>query len=76
MDSIIHADDIQHSDIKHRSPSRQPGIDREIVSPLFTGKTNFALPYEGGRRPDWCRYLELLLKERQKALGTGPPTTD
>lgn len=46
----------------NRSGERERSLYDHMVAPQF------ALPYEGGTRPDWCRFLELLLKERLKEI--------
>jgi len=51
----------------NRSGQRQQSLYDHMIGPKF------ALPYEGGTRPDWCRFLEHLLKERLKAAS---PATD
>lgn len=46
----------------NRTGQRERSLYDHMVGPQF------ALPYEGGTRPDWCRFLELLLKERLKEI--------
>lgn len=46
----------------------EPGGQRGQSLHDFMVGPKLALPYEGGTRPDWCRFLDHLLKERLKAI--------
>jgi len=53
-----------------RSGALRGSLEDHLIGP------GFALPYEGGDKPDWCGFIDRLARQRSGTVGSPSPDTD
>ena len=53
-----------------RSGALRGSLEDHLVGP------GFALPYEGGKKPDWCGFIDQLARQRSGTAKSSPTNSD